>query len=404
MANLLDSLKGYLTPELIAQASGALGENENGITKALGGLIPSILGGITQKASSADGLSGLFSLLNDDRNDNLLGNLSGLIGGGNLAHNDPKDLSGRLMSMIFGDKVGAMISGIASFAGIKSSSASGLLGLAGPMIMGLLRNKIVGGNLNAAGLASMLMGEKSSIMSAIPSVLTGALGLGSFTGNKAAETVASGTSGMGWLKWLLPLVLLAGLTWFLSRSCNKQDTVDAITAPVTEAADAVKEKTAEATEAVKGFFKKTLPSGFAIEGSETGIESQLISFIEDAKRPVDKTTWFNFDALNFKTASADLNLDFSQKQLNNIVEVLKAFPAVKLKIGGYTDSDGDEKSNLKLSQQRAETVMQAIVAAGIDAGRLAAEGYGEQHPVCPTNDTPECKAQNRRISVRVTAK
>ena len=46
----------------------------------------------------------------------------------------------------------------------------------------------------------------------------------------------------------------------------------------------------------------------------------------------------------------------------------------------------------------------ALIEAGIAKERLEAEGYGPEFPVCAANDTPECKAQNRRIAVRVTAK
>jgi K(+)-stimulated pyrophosphate-energized sodium pump len=49
-------------------------------------------------------------------------------------------------------------------------------------------------------------------------------------------------------------------------------------------------------------------------------------------------------------------------------------------------------------------VVKELVALGVDAKRLAAEGYGPEYPVCAANDTDECKAQNRRIAVRVTAK
>ena len=97
-------------------------------------------------------------------------------------------------------------------------------------------------------------------------------------------------------------------------------------------------------------------------------------------------------------------MDYSGRQINNLVAIMKAFPDLHLKIGGYTDSDGSDELNQKLSQNRADNVMKAVVANGIDADRLAAEGYGEAHPLCPANDTPECKAQNRRIAVRVTAK
>ena len=70
---------------------------------------------------------------------------------------------------------------------------------------------------------------------------------------------------------------------------------------------------------------------------------------------------------------------------------------------GYSDNTGPEKSNLALSQARADAVRQAIIARGIDAGRLSAEGYGSAHPVAD-NATAEGQQKNRRISARLTAK
>ena len=73
-----------------------------------------------------------------------------------------------------------------------------------------------------------------------------------------------------------------------------------------------------------------------------------------------------------------------------------------VKIGGYTDNTGDPQANLKLSQDRAVAVESAIVALGIADERVAAEGYGEQHPVA--DNSTEGARRNRRIALRVTAK
>jgi OmpA-OmpF porin, OOP family len=74
-----------------------------------------------------------------------------------------------------------------------------------------------------------------------------------------------------------------------------------------------------------------------------------------------------------------------------------------LRIGGYTDNQGDAAANLKLSQDRANNVMQQLVTMGVDPSRLDAKGYGEDHPVAD-NTTDAGRAMNRRISMRVTAK
>ena len=83
--------------------------------------------------------------------------------------------------------------------------------------------------------------------------------------------------------------------------------------------------------------------------------------------------------------------------------ILKAFPNVHIKLGGYTDNTGDKTANMKLSQDRANTVMGELVKLGVAPARLGAEGYGDQFPV-GDNATEEGRQQNRRIAMRVAKK
>ena len=117
---------------------------------------------------------------------------------------------------------------------------------------------------------------------------------------------------------------------------------------------------------------------------------------------MDKETWFDFDRLLFQTGSSKLKPE-SQEQLENVAAILKAYPKVKVKIGGYTDNTGDSVANLKLSTERAESVRKSLEELGVEASRLSSEGYGEEHPVA-SNDSEEGRAKNRRISLRVTEK
>jgi len=146
----------------------------------------------------------------------------------------------------------------------------------------------------------------------------------------------------------------------------------------------------------------TLDGGVSLKGVDVdGIEASLLNFIKSDK-PVDKTTWFDFDRLTFETGSATLKPE-SQEQLKNIAEILKAYPNVSVKLGGYTDNTGNADANLKLSGDRAQSVKKELTALGIAADRLESEGYGQEHPVA-SNDTEEGRAQNRRISIQVTKK
>jgi len=138
-----------------------------------------------------------------------------------------------------------------------------------------------------------------------------------------------------------------------------------------------------------------------IAASGNPVETSLLDFIKSDKK-TDKETWFDFDRLLFETASAKLEPQ-SEEQLENVAEILKAYPAVSIKLGGYTDNTGDAAANLKLSSERAQSVKKELSDLGIANSRLESEGYGEEHPVA-SNDTEEGRAQNRRISIRVTKK
>jgi K(+)-stimulated pyrophosphate-energized sodium pump len=146
-----------------------------------------------------------------------------------------------------------------------------------------------------------------------------------------------------------------------------------------------------------------LADGTTINVGGNSTEKKLVEFIQDANKPADKTTWFTMDRLYFETGKTVLKQS-SQEQLKNIATILKAYPSIELRMGGYTDNTGDSLSNNKLSGERAAFAKTELVKLGVAESRLSAEGYGSLHPVCEANDTKECKALNRRIDVRVSKK
>ena len=89
------------------------------------------------------------------------------------------------------------------------------------------------------------------------------------------------------------------------------------------------EEVAEAHEPVRESMMVKLVNGKEIEAYKSGIEDQLVNFISDASAKAEKTIWFDFDNLLFETGKATLTAE-SQKQLNNITEILAAYPKVKI--------------------------------------------------------------------------
>ncbi len=101
----------------------------------------------------------------------------------------------------------------------------------------------------------------------------------------------------------------------------------------------------------------------------------------------------------FETARYDI-AGKSRTELERLLTFLKTNPAVKIEVAGHTDDRGDGATNLALSQKRAQAVMNFLVAAGVEAGRIRAVGYGKNRPLIP-NTTDENRRLNRRIEWRV---
>lgn len=86
----------------------------------------------------------------------------------------------------------------------------------------------------------------------------------------------------------------------------------------------------------------------------------------------------------------------SMGTINYVVKMMTEHPELKFSVEGHTDSDGDDALNQKLSEARAKAVTEKMTELGISADRLTSKGLGESKPMAG-NDTPEGKAQNRRV-------
>lgn len=99
--------------------------------------------------------------------------------------------------------------------------------------------------------------------------------------------------------------------------------------------------------------------------------------------------------IKFDVAKASIKPE-SMGIINYVVKMMTDHPELNFSVEGHTDSDGESASNQKLSEARAKAVTETMINAGISADRLSSKGYGETKPMT-SNDTPEGKAQNRRV-------
>jgi outer membrane protein OmpA-like peptidoglycan-associated protein len=101
--------------------------------------------------------------------------------------------------------------------------------------------------------------------------------------------------------------------------------------------------------------------------------------------------------VNFQTGSATLTAS-SYEALDQVLRSLREWPEIKIEVQGHTDATGRRETNMRLSRERANTVMRYFVQNGVPQERLRAVGYGPDFPVAD-NDTPSGRELNRRVTL-----
>ncbi|UEQ76543.1 OmpA family protein [Chryseobacterium arthrosphaerae] len=439
--NVIDLIKGQLGPALVSQAAAQFGESESGISKAIGALLPAVVGGLANNADNP----GVVDAITKASSSGILGNL---LGG---SSNNPIITS--LLSSLFGDKIGGLVNSIASFSGISNNSAGSLLNLVTGATVGTVGKYAADNNLGASGISSLLNDQKGIVSSLLPAGLSlASFGLGaenwfgqaketvssvaSTTRDNIAEDVATAREnvterarevreqfennnnnnqggGSIW-KWLLPLLLLIAAAYFLWKQCEKKETTttttttsdSASTGSTADTASVTGTGTATPAPATAKTDENIDLNGVMLKGYKGGMEDQMIAFLKSDgyKNAADdsalKDKWYDFDHVNFKIGKSNELEAGSQGQLDNLVAILKAFPDAKIKIGGYTDKTGDEAKNVKLSKERAEYIKAALVKAGVGAQVLEAEGYGSKFAKVDASASDAERAADRKMAVR----
>lgn len=99
----------------------------------------------------------------------------------------------------------------------------------------------------------------------------------------------------------------------------------------------------------------------------------------------------------FESGQTDLREE-AHSSLVEVVDLLQSEPDKKIRIEGHTDSTGDEVTNLEISERRANKVLEALVALGVDPARVSTAGMGEDFPIA-SNESEEGRSRNRRVDV-----
>lgn len=459
--NLFEELREVLVGEVASKAANILGEKEEKVKTALEGLIPTVVGGLMKRAANEAGATTLMNVVKKGNHDgsiieqldDLLKNkesFAGLVEKGNS-----------VVSMLLPDKKSSIAAMISQFAGVRNSTATALLSVVAPLVVGKLGKLVTSQGLDKNGLANIILDQKSILLDETPEDLQpkmiDVLGLATFmieeikpvqfatgtikfnttqtiTPKKPVENTAVTYSdkdyrpdergGMTIPKWLLPTVLIAlvlgGVGYFAitydwsewsNSSTTESDsaqleqvtnaTIDTTNLPQDTAV--IKMDTSVGSVTVLATTKEmglNLPNGQKIDLAEGSFNYKFAKYLTDSSAKINQV--FTFDNLNFESNTSTLEVD-SEKTIQDLAEIMSAYPRVQVKLTCYTDNTGDSLQNRRLSLKRAFAVKNLLIANGIKDLRIDFAGKGGLNPVA-SNATEEGKAKNRRVELKVIKK
>jgi outer membrane protein OmpA-like peptidoglycan-associated protein len=282
--------------------------------------------------------------------------------------------------MVLGHKLKHLTQLFVSFYVMEKQAAERLFSLASAVVFGLLGQYLRQRSIQSPSLKGWLEWQLPQIAAAQPTAV-----LNQLPALIPADPAVSRTGSLAPPKrrlwpWLMLVLLLVSLLFSLQGFSVLQPMQASGQSDVTY---------------------RRLADGKQLLLSQRSIENLLITYIESSE-PTSEKRWFTLDRLRFDISRTELT-PASQEQLRNIVDILRAYPNVEIRLGGYTDKSANAQMDLRLSQDRADAVRMALIKMGIGESRISSEGYGSAYPLVP-NDSAANRAKNRRIDLRVIEK
>ncbi len=309
--NIVDLVKDQISDQVLGQMGKALGMEGTQTSGALSGALPGLLSGILSKAGNPDAASSMFDTV-QKQDDNLLGNMGNLLGG-DQASSIANQGSSMLSSILGSGALGQLAGVVANFSGISRGNSSSLMGMLAPFIIGIIKKKVFDDDMDAGSMASMLSAQKDNVANAMPQGFSDQLQSAGFFDSIAAvaspgateapaaaasvaaaidNTTSASPSGGGFMKWLIPLVAVAGIGWFGLNAMNKDsateavdsldptakieetasDAASAVTEGASDAVNAVKEGASDAAASALSAAQDAMPEGVDLSAISGGLE------------------------------------------------------------------------------------------------------------------------------------
>lgn len=400
---ILGLIKDKLNETVSEKISGFLGESSDKIGSALQSAIPTVLGGIMQSAQDETGAQKIMDVIKDGgHTGEILDDLS------NLLNNFDKTqllitIGSNIFNHFLGNKNSAIVDKLSSLNGIRKTSASSLLGLSAPLVLGALGKIVDKEGLGVSGLMKLLNDQKDTVLSSLPPVLANQLtvkaskkngnGNGNQTNNSAKTSENKAISGekKGNFNFWIPVVLLGllGLAllaylWNSKIKNKKNNTSNDSLATISTIPDAPKDSSGFYTEKIeskttnKANELKPLPKEEKIETEKTKVENKSEpiktdnSFSENTSSDIpsggsisdylrSSNTWISLSDIRFKRNSAEIS---KGGEIEQIAKYLKANRKAKISIAG-----GSENSSI-VATDRAWAVYEMLLEKGVKESQI----------------------------------
>jgi outer membrane protein OmpA-like peptidoglycan-associated protein len=426
-ANLIDTVRGLITPEMLDKVATSTGESPEGTKKALHGALPTIFAALAHRSSTADGASSVFAMISQTAVSGMVGKLTGTGEGAERGRG--------LLGAIFGGRDAHAGEALAKSSGVKGSSAARILEFATPLVAGVLGKEVVSRKMDAGGLSQMLAAHKQAIVDdpSTPAGLKDALGAAPASSPEAPspprteapsrfheveqrahdveqklergakdvglkvergardlgqkfergardveQRAAAATKGHP-MRLALPLLAIGLAVWGIVMA-TRSHAPTGVTAPqppsmpTLEAPPAPTVPPAPALPAVAApSVGISLPNGSSLDVAPNSAEAAFAGALAD--NAVALPHVFSFDNLTFSPGSSAPNPEAS-KTLDALASTLKAYPSAAVRIEGFASTGRRPAPNRGLAQSRANAIRDNLVAQGIAPERIHTTGRG----------------------------
>lgn len=445
--DIMKTLVNQFGGQIIEGLAGNLGLGAKEAENSLSGALPAILGGLINKVGSNAGADELFDVVKKD-DGGILDNIAGAFGGGSLLNTGLA-----LLPMLMGgqSKMGMVADLAGRLLGIGGKSRS-VLGMVAPLLMGFIGRQVKEKALGKQGFIDMLLGQKEHVKKAAHPEMASLLGFSNWGGGqtRSVESSSSGSQrtretvetttrhveeekkggGLGFLKMLLPLLLLALLGWFLMKSCGGGAADGVKEDGRVKAGDKAKAQTEQKTTrtntnktATSKDRSGTATASGTAAGSTTGgtapgkVDGKSGSVTGgdaggDVKGSAGGGTFTgkagelangkSGTVVNFGTVSDGKILTSEAKRIfDQVAEVMKANPDMKIDIRAHSKDHGNAIENgtaRAACKIRAGLVQAYLKAKGVALSRVKSSSLGKKEPMSGVDPKDD---KQKRIEIAI---